>query len=89
VPIRLESSFERALVRLPPDIQIIARHAVQNPSDPQYRPFKKLAPGRRLRRNSWSIRITRNDYRAICERNGGDISWYWIGDHADFDKFAG
>lgn len=25
-------------------------------------------------------------YRAVCIRQDNDLSWYWIGSHADYDR---
>ena len=40
--------------------------------------FKKVA-GR------WSIRIDLN-YRALGKEINGTISWYWVGQHSEYDK---
>jgi hypothetical protein len=32
-----------------------------------------------------SVRITR-DHRAVGVRVGDEISWFWIGSHADYDR---
>jgi hypothetical protein len=34
---------------------------------------------------SWSVRITR-DYRAVGWKRQDSMVWYWIGNHAEFDK---
>ena len=74
---------------LPPDVRVIAAAAIRDPTNPLYRPFKKLQPGRRLREGSWSIRVTRNEFRAICQRSGDICSRYWTGDHDEYDKLTG
>jgi hypothetical protein len=33
----------------------------------------------------YSIRIG-NDWRALGQRSGDDIVWYWIGSHSEYDK---
>ncbi len=38
--------------------------------------------------NIWSVRITRN-YRAIGILDGDAITWFWIGNHDDYEKFFG
>jgi hypothetical protein len=53
---------------------------VQNPSHPSLR-FKKLAGFE----NYWSVRI-KEQLRAVGERNGDTIEWFWIGTHNDFDN---
>jgi hypothetical protein len=42
--------------------------------------FKKLAPHQDI----WSVRIT-DDYRAIGQRQGEVIVWFFIGTHAEYD----
>jgi hypothetical protein len=37
------------------------------------------------KRHLWSARITRG-YRALGVRDGEDITWVWIGPHAEYDK---
>lgn len=33
----------------------------------------------------WSARISDN-YRALGIRDGGDITWFWIGTHREYEK---
>jgi hypothetical protein len=33
----------------------------------------------------WSVRITRG-YRAVGQKQGDTMIWYWIGSHNEFDK---
>ena len=35
--------------------------------------------------NLWSIRITRN-YRALGIMEGDSVTWFWIGNHNDYDR---
>jgi hypothetical protein len=51
-------------------------------TDPSHRglEFKKLAPHQDI----WSVRIT-DDYRAIGQRQGEVIVWFFIGTHAEYD----
>ena len=35
--------------------------------------------------NLWSVRITR-DYRAVGLLQSDTITWFWIGNHREFDK---
>lgn len=53
---------------------------VENPFHPGLR-FKKLPPFEDI----WSVRIT-SDYRAIGRRSADEIVWFFIGNHADYDK---
>ena len=36
----------------------------------------------------WSARVGLR-YRALAVRNGGDLVWFWIGSHADYDRLLG
>ena len=38
--------------------------------------------------NIWSVRITRS-YRAIGILNSDTVTWFWIGNHDDYEKFFG
>jgi hypothetical protein len=42
--------------------------------------FKKLG-------SHWSVRIGIH-YRALATEVGGDMYWFWIGSHADYDKLV-
>ena len=51
------------------------------PNHPSLR-FKKLANHDDI----WSVRIN-NDYRAIGRWRDNTILWFFIGSHADYEKF--
>ena len=52
-----------------------------NPRHPSLR-FKKV-------RTLWSVRVG-EQYRALGKDAGdGDVLWFWIGTHADYDKLLG
>ncbi|MGO8822353.1 MAG: hypothetical protein ACLQT6_15260 [Desulfomonilaceae bacterium] len=36
--------------------------------------------------NIWSVRITRG-YRALCIWDGDTVTWFWIGNHHDYERF--
>ena len=80
-------SFWRAYDGLDPRIREAARRAYllfeENPAHPSLR-FKKLAGHDRI----WSVRIN-DSFRALGERAGDTIMWFWIGSHNDFDKLFG
>lgn len=67
--------------RLPVEIQTQAdeRFALfsKNPSHPSLR-FKQVGP-------YWSVRVSYS-YRALAMRNEEELTWFWIGTHADYDK---
>jgi len=80
-------SFWRAYHALDPQIKEAARrsfhHFAENPARPSLR-FKKLAGDDGV----WSVRIN-DSFRALAERNGDTVIWFWIGSHNDFDKLFG
>lgn len=84
---RVRPSFWRAYDALDPRVKEAARRAYQlfegNPGHPSLR-FKKLAGHEHI----WSVRIN-DSFRAIAERHGETVTWFWIGSHNDFDKLFG
>ncbi|MGO8880675.1 MAG: hypothetical protein ACLPVO_17600 [Desulfomonilaceae bacterium] len=36
--------------------------------------------------NIWSVRITRG-YRALCIWDGDTVTWFWIGNHHEYERF--
>ena len=76
--------FRRALGALPEHVQRQAREAYRRFLSDPYQPslrFKQVHPTRPI----YSARVTRG-YRALGVREGGEITWFWIGSHADYDK---
>ena len=75
------------MAALPASDQAAARRAYGlfaiNPFHPSLR-FKKLAGHAAF----WSVRVTLN-VRAVGDRAGDTIAWFWIGTHAEFDKLFG
>ena len=70
--------------QLPKDIQQLADQCYELLKQDSRYPslhFKKVG---RL----WSVRIGLH-YRAIAVQDGKDISWFWIGPHAEYDKLLG
>ncbi len=76
--------FHDLFERLPEQVQNQAREAyklfVQNPYHPSLH-FKKISQTRPI----YSVRVSRG-YRALGVREGDEITWFWIGSHADYDK---
>jgi hypothetical protein len=35
----------------------------------------------------WSVRVGLH-YRALAVRDGGDLLWFWIGDHGSYDRLV-
>ena len=67
--------------RLPEEIRALAdkQYALfsKNPSHPSLH-FKPVGL-------FWSVRIS-HSYRALANRNGDQLTWFWIGTHADYDQ---
>ncbi len=81
---RTAASFWRRFQSLPADVREQAREAFrrfrEDPANPGLA-FKKLKGFP----NYWSARITLN-YRAVAVREGDTLVWFWIGNHAEFDR---
>jgi hypothetical protein len=65
---------------------------VQQQAHAAYRQFKKDPnhPGINFERiqsrpNTYSARVTKS-YRVLGTMRNGEIYWYWIGSHAEYDK---
>lgn len=80
--------FWQQYQRLPPDVKRIARQAfrrfLQNPWHPS---FQRKQPQALAHRHPpiHEFRITLR-YRALCEVEGDDYRWIFIGDHVAFDR---
>ena len=76
--------FRKRFDDLPEDVQQLARKAYrlfqQDPDHPGLR-FKQVHPTEPI----YSARVSR-DYRVIGVLEGNEITWFWIGSHADYDK---
>lgn len=81
----LDPEFLDLYRKLPREVRRQARAAYQrfkeNPSHPSLR-------FRRLRTNSplYSARVNDN-YRVLGLLEGDEITWFWIGTHADYDHY--
>ena len=79
-----DRSFWDAYQRIPDHVQRQARESYRffasNPNHPSL-DFKRV--GRR--RPVYSVRIS-DDYRALGVLDGGDIVWFWIGPHHEYDR---
>ena len=75
----LEPPFKSRLQDLPEEDQKAVYEAVTNPRGRKQR-LKKVV-SRRLRRQTWSIRIQNHRYRAFAEKVGCMYRWYWLGTH--------
>ena len=81
------TGFRRLFADLPEQVQQQTRGAYrqfkENPSHPSLR-FKKVHPELPI----YSARITKN-YRAVGQLDGDTVIWFWVGSHAEYDKFLG
>ena len=69
---------------LPPDIQKQAYQAYRQFTHDPFHPglnFEEVDK----QRNLWSARVTRG-YRVLGYREGGEIRWFWIGTHREYEK---
>ena len=77
-------SFRDALKRLSPELRKQAREAYRQFQDDPFSPglnFEEVNAAKRI----WSARFTRG-IRALGIRDRGDITWYWIGSHREYEK---
>ncbi|MEG3843202.1 hypothetical protein [Microcoleus sp. herbarium14] len=81
------TEFRRLFADLPEQVQQQTRAAYrqfkEDPSHPSLR-FKKVHPDLPI----YSARISKN-YRAVGQLDGDTAIWFWVGSHADYDKFLG
>ncbi|MEO1353642.1 MAG: hypothetical protein AAFW84_33635 [Cyanobacteria bacterium J06635_15] len=81
---RTTAKFRKAFANLPDAVQKQARQAYrqfqQNPAHPSLR-FKQVHPTLPI----YSARVSKS-YRAVGQRNGDTMVWFWIGSHAEYDK---
>ena len=80
-------SFWKEYSRLNESIKLRARKAYElwreNPSHPSLR-FKCI----NTKENIWSVRVSK-DFRAIGVLDGDTITWFWIGNHDDYENYFG
>ena len=81
---RTTAKFRKAFSNLPNSVQKQARQAYrqfqQDPAHPSLR-FKQVHPTLPI----YSARVSKS-YRAVGQRNGDTMLWFWIGSHAEYDK---
>jgi hypothetical protein len=77
-------SFWAAYEKLPEQVRVLAdkNYALlkQNPQHPSLQ-LKKVG-------RFWSVRVGLR-YRALAVASDGDLVWFWIGSHADYDALVG
>lgn len=73
--------FWEAYQRLPEPVRKVAdgnfERLKTNPSHPSLH-FKQAD-------RYWSVRVGLH-YRALAVRDGGDLVWFWIGTHSEYDR---
>jgi len=76
--------FWRCYRALPAEIRELADRSYKilkaNPNHGSLH-FKKIG-------TLWSVRVGLH-YRALATEVGGDLVWFWIGPHAEYDKLVG
>jgi len=76
--------FWEAYGRLPEQVLALADRNYlllkENPQHPSLQ-FKKLG-------RFWSVRVGLR-YRALAVESEGNLTWFWIGSHADYDAMIG
>lgn len=77
-------SFRDALKRLSPELRKQAREAYRQFQDDPFSPGLNVEEVNAAK-HIWSARITRG-IRALGIRDRGDITWYWIGSHREYEK---
>ena len=84
---RATPRFWAAYRELPPEIRGVAQKAyrlfLENPGHPSLH-FKKV----HSRDPIYSVRVTLG-YRALGPWEDDDITWFWIGAHAEYDRLLG
>ncbi len=82
---RATAGFWERFERLPEPVQRLARKNHRLLEEDSRHPslhFKKLVGTSPL---LWSVRVGR-DYRALALEDGGDVFWFWIGPHDEYDR---
>jgi Txe/YoeB family toxin of Txe-Axe toxin-antitoxin module len=77
-------SFWEMYRRLPLHIRQAARNAYVRFAQDSQHPSLRFKPLKGFV-GFWSVRITQS-YRAVGRQHDDQITWFWIGSHADFDR---
>ena len=83
---RTTRRFRDQFATLPESVQRRAKEAYRRfQENPWYGGlrFKRIHAAQRI----YSVRIGVG-YRAIGQRNENDMTWFWIGSHADYDRLV-
>jgi Txe/YoeB family toxin of Txe-Axe toxin-antitoxin module len=80
-------SFWKLFAALPEDVQKRAYKAYRRFTRDPFGPglnFELVNP----RKGLWSARIS-DQYRVLGYRDGGQVVWFWIGTHREYEKLIG
>ena len=73
-------AFWQVYAKLPDAVRVLAnKNYALLKADPQHPSLKLKKVGR-----YWSVRVGLH-YRALAVEKDGDLIWFWIGSHADYD----
>ena len=81
---RTTAQFRKAFANLPQQVQEQARGAYRQFKQEPWHPslhFKQVHQELPI----YSARISKS-YRAVGQREGDSIVWFWIGSHTEYDK---
>lgn len=81
---RATPRFWQCYRQLPEEIQRLANRCYETLKQYPYHPslhFKKVG-------RFWSVRVGLH-YRALAVEDEGDVIWFWIGTHAEYDRLIG
>ena len=81
---RATPRFWRSYETLPDDAQRLADKCFDLLKQDSRHPSLQLKKVGRF----WSVRIGLY-YRALAVEESGDLIWFWIGSHADYDRLLG
>lgn len=81
---RATPRFWRSYEELPEEMQRLANKCFELLKQDRRHPSLQLKKVGRL----WSIRVGLQ-YRALAAEEAGDMIWFWIGSHAEYDRLLG
>lgn len=80
----ITEQFRKRFEDLPTDVQRTAEEPYRLW---QQDPFYASLHFKEIRAGIWSVRIGLR-WRALARRNVDEVTWFWIGSHADYDKLV-
>lgn len=80
-------SFWEHYYKLMPDIRARAKKAYSLWSEDPFHPSLRFKCINKPE-NIWAVRVTLG-YRAIGTMDNDTVTWFWIGDHDDYERFFG